>query len=131
MSTYLVGTTTSSIRFHFDLTTIGLAASRAVLYDETNDNPVSVGTSVDATGDITWKTLVNANLPGRILTVLCKVDFSLLGDEKTRKKEFEKLKAVCGLDDGEEGSKRIDQPDHKIAADDFSVAHIYFIIHLQ
>ncbi len=121
MSTYKVGNGQQQIKFAADIDTFGLAASRAITVNlATNDPAVTVGHSLDATGDIPRKEIGTADsLAGKRLAILTKID--LVGDEDARKKESKRLTAKYFLDNGAAGYKVFDDPEKTISDDFFSV----------
>lgn len=124
MSTYRVGKGQQQIKLSVDITTIGLAASRAIVVDlNSNDPALPVAHSDNATGDIAQTKIGTAkSLKNKRLSVLTKID--LIGSIAEKKKESERLTGKYILDDGIDGHQIFDDPD-KIVADDFSVVILY------
>jgi hypothetical protein len=117
MSTYKVGNGPKQITLAADIDTFGLAASRAIIVDiDTNEPALTVGLSVDATGDISNTDLGACDsLKDKRLSIMTKID--LIGDLDTRRKEADRLGAKYILDEGPEGLKSFADP-VKVVSDD-------------
>jgi hypothetical protein len=111
MDTYKVGNTLDQIKLEVDISTFGLAASRAILVDLNSPAPgISVASSQDATGDIGKTEIGKAkNIKNRRLSIFTKID--LLGDDvAARKLESENLTGKYTLDGGPNGSEVFGTP---------------------
>lgn len=119
MNTYQVGTGSPQIKLTVDIDTLGLAASRAVVFNTQTDEPsIKVGTSANASGDIAQtQIVVPGSLQNMRLSVLTKIE--IIGDNDLKKKECQRLSGKYILDAGSEGHKVFDNP-QKTIADDFS-----------
>lgn len=131
MNTYLVGNSAQPIILKVEVSTLGLAATRAILVDlNSSASGVSVGQSDDATGDIassgigTPLTIVNKRL-----SVFTRIDFSG-GDTETRKLQFEQSKIHVALDNGTEGLKQFSDPE-KTANEAFTSCFLTLHIDLK
>jgi hypothetical protein len=110
-NTYIIGTSTEQINLAADITTVGLAASRAsvLVVDDTNPG-VPVAASVDATGDIV-NTVIGGgtSLKGKRLTVFTMV--TLTGeDQGSRQIEADAVRGTYMLSGGDEGVKSYSDP---------------------
>lgn len=130
MRTYQVGSGSQQINFSVDVTTLGLAASRAILVDpssNTTGNPVAH--SQDATGDITPVVIgIAGELQNHRLSVFTKVDLPY-DDFESRKREFEKITAEYTLNNGPEGLKKFSNP-LKRADNEYYTAFLLMLIDL-
>lgn len=110
-NTYNIGTSTEQIKLAVDITTVGLAASRAsVLIVNDNQPGIPVAHSVDATGDISNQSIGNgAFLQGKRLTVFTKV--ALIGDNRDeRETEVQTIRGSYRLLGGDVGVKYYNEP---------------------
>ena len=121
MSTYQVGNAPTQIKLAVDLDTVGLAASRAIVIDlNSNDPSITVGKSINATGDIPRRDIGTASsLQGRRLTIISKID--LIGSAAFIRKEAQRLSAKYILEDGVKGTVAFTDPDKTISDDSSSV----------
>ena len=124
MSTYKIGNGSKQITLAVDIDSFGLAASRAIIVDlNTNDPVITVGHSVDATGDITRTDIgLCDSLKNKRLSIMTKID--LIGSLDSRKKEAARLNAKYILDEGVEGSKSFSDAE-KIISDDVTTVILY------
>ena len=124
MSTYRVGSGSKQITFETDINTFGLAASRAIVLNiQTNEPEITVGHSVNATGDIARKDIGTCDfLVGKRLSIMTKID--LLDDLPQRKKEAERLNAKYILDEGPDGLLSVSDP-MKVISKDFKTVILY------
>ena len=122
METYNTGNGSQQISLTVDITTIGLAASRAIVGEPGSGNPpVSVGHSMDATGDISLTDIGAAStLAGKTLNVMTSIDLSIVGDENERKAEVKRIQSTVILDNGIDGYKKFTDSGTKTVAQDFS-----------
>lgn len=128
METYKAGSGTSPISVSTDLRTIGLAGSRATLFVPGSDMPARpVAHSIDATGDIPVTVIGPASdVEGKRISIMSKIDLSIVGDTEAREREFNQLSASYYLEGGEEQSKEfIAEPEEITHAPDFMTALIY------
>ncbi|SFD98839.1 hypothetical protein SAMN05518672_10453 [Chitinophaga sp. CF118] len=112
MDTYSIGSEPRSIKLTADITTIGMAATRAFSIDGPPDfKPTGVAASVNATGDIKLAEIgMPMVLTGKVLFIVTTI--RLTGaDIQTRKKAFENIEALYMLDSGFEGHKEFMEPD--------------------
>ena len=125
MSTYQVGDGPTQIKLAVDLDTVGLAASRALVLDLNSSDPsITVGKSLDATGDIPRKDIgTAASLKNKRLSILTKIDL-IAGSTADKKRESERLTMKYILEDGSQGHAAFTDPD-KIVADDFSTVILF------
>lgn len=110
-NTYNIGASTANIKLAVDITSIGLAASRAsVLVVNGSDPGVAVAHSVDATGDIPEQAIgYSDSLKGKRLTVYTKV--SLTGDDaNNRALEAAHVKGEYEVSGGSDGNKSFNNP---------------------
>jgi hypothetical protein len=120
MDSYKTGNGPEQIVLTTDVTTIGLAATRAII----NTTPITtVAMSNDVTGDIRNKKIGTASvLAGRILAVMTKIDLSILLEEQEREKESNNLKILYTLSGGVDGDVDfIVDPDSVAISDDYKV----------
>ncbi len=130
MEQYHVGTENEEISLAVDISTLGLAATRAILVEVASSLPgTSVASSHDASGDIPGVLIGKAaDIINHRLTIVTKVD--LIGnDYETRKKEFEQMTAKYELWAGVGTQTRFSKPDKKADAD-FQAAYLYMHIDL-
>lgn len=130
MEQYNVGTGNEAIFLAVDISTLGLAASRAILVDVASSAPgTSVASSHDASGDIPSVLIGKAaDIRNRRLTIVTKVD--LIGkDYETRKKEFEQMTAKYDLKSGLGAEARFTNPEKKSDAE-FQTGYLYMHIDL-
>jgi hypothetical protein len=121
MHTYNLGSGVQPIQLMVDISTLGLAASRAILVEVNSSMPgVSVAHSNDATGDIPATGIgAPVNLKNKRLSIFTKVD--IIGDElETRKKEFEGITARYTLSNGPDGEVVFSDPQKTIDQNYFS-----------
>jgi hypothetical protein len=124
METYTVGSGQKTIQLTADISTLGLAASRAILVDLNTGAPgISVAHSNDATGDIAVSEIgPQQGLKGKRLSIYTKVDLTG-NDMESRKKEFEEIAASYELTNGDSGQKTFSNP-QKTVDDLYQVAMI-------
>jgi hypothetical protein len=117
MSTYKVGNGNKQITLAADINTFGLAASRAIILDiNTTDPEITVGNSVDATGDISRTDIGTCDtINGKRLSIMTKID--LIGDLEARKKNAESTGAKYFLDEGADGHKSFSDPLKEVSQD--------------
>ncbi len=119
MDTYNVGNGPQQISLAVDISTIGLAATRATV-GKPNTQPVTVATSKDVTGDIPTTDIGSANsLNGGTLVIATLIDLRIIGDETARKKEYERIGGTYTLNKGLDGLKNYPKPDSKVHADEY------------
>ena len=112
MDTYTLGSDLRSIKLTADITTTGMAATRAFIIAGPPDfKQFGVASSANATGDIKLAQIGQpVALQGKVLFIVTSI--RLTGaDIETRKKAFEAIEAVYMLDSGEEGHKEFLGPD--------------------
>lgn len=112
MDTYTLGSEFRSIKLTADITTTGMAATRAFTIDGPPDfNHFGVASSANATGDIKLAEIgMPAGLQGKVLLIVTSI--RLTGaDIQTREKAFNAIEAVYMLDSGAEGHKEFVKPD--------------------
>lgn len=120
MDTYIAGDGPQNIALTVDISTIGLAGTRANI-SKPGVPPISVAHSVDVTGDIQTTNIGSANsLNGNILTISTLVDLKIIGDLEARKKEYDIIRSTYILEKGIDGHKVYDVPDNKVPANDYS-----------
>jgi hypothetical protein len=117
MNTYNTGTGTQPIQLMADISTLALAASRAILVDlNSGAQGVSVAQSKNATGDIP---LTPIGLPSIIskkrLSIFTKIDIAG-SDLPTRKREYEGITANYVLSQGIDGEKSFSNPEKTVDA---------------
>ena len=129
MNTYHVGDSNGQITIAADIDTFGLAASRAIVLDlQIEESATTVGTSVDATGDISARDIGSAFLlAGKRLSVVTKID--LLGSEQDRQREAERLNGRYMIDNGADGLRIFIDPE-KVFSDDGKTVILFFVIDL-
>ncbi len=129
METYNVGSGAQQITLAVDISTFGLAATRAVVTLSTGAKS-SAAHSVNATGDIATQAIGSANsLENSTLKIITKVD--ILGDDQNeREKQYNDIKQVYTLGGGTDDSKVYTETDVKQSSDDFSVAFLFKTIQL-
>ncbi|MBB5395476.1 hypothetical protein [Mucilaginibacter sp. AK015] len=116
MSTYQTGSGAGQISLAADITTVGLAASRAITIDLNSQEPGKpVAHSDNATGDIAQQQIGQAGqLRGLRVSIVTKVEF--WGSADQRKAQYEALSATYTLDGGSAGAKTYNDP--KITVDE-------------
>jgi hypothetical protein len=116
MSTYQAGNATGQVSLTVDISTVGLAASRAITIDLNSSNPGKpVAHSENATGDIYTKEIGQAAaLQNLRLSVVTQVDF--WGDDAERKSQFDSLGAKYVLDGGTGGEQTYADPEVDVDA---------------
>jgi hypothetical protein len=110
-NTYNIGASTGQINLAVDITTVGLAATRASVLVVNNSNPgVPVAHSVDATGDIASRSIGGgASLSGKRLTVFTMV--TLTGNNAaSRATEAAAVRGKYELSGGDGGIKTFNNP---------------------
>ena len=110
-NTYNIGNTTNLVTLEADITTVGLAASRAsILVVSGTDPGIVVAHSVNATGDISTQPIGDRTLlRGKRLTVYTKI--SLTGnDAAARANEASAVMGTYLLSGGDEGVKSYHNP---------------------
>lgn len=123
MDSYKVGNGNQQVVLTADVTTIGLAATRAIV----NSSPITtVAMSNDVTGDILEKEIgIAGHLVNRTLAVMSKIDLSIFLTEQERKKEYENLKISYALSGGDDGEKDFNiEPEFVVPSDDYKVVII-------
>jgi hypothetical protein len=117
METYKVGDGQQQVKMAVDITTIGLAASRAIILKPGSGQPSKpVAHSENASGDIPQQGIGPAiALAEYTISVMTKID--LLGDDNARQKESQQLTARYVFDDGAEGHKEFTDPVKEISDD--------------
>lgn len=133
MDSYKAGSGSLQILLSTDISTIGLAGSRATLFVPDSGNPsIPVAHSVDATGDIPVSSIGKASaLSGNRISIMSKIDLSIVGNLEDREKEFNKLTARYFLDGGAEHFKKFEASSDDIThADDFTTALIFKTINI-
>ena len=125
MDTYQTGSDSTPIALTVDITTIGLAATRAIVVNmNSTDSGISVAQSEDATGDIPGKDIGKPEtLKNKRLTVFTRIDLTG-NDLPARKQEFARITASYTLSNGTDGEKKFDAPTRTTDAN-------YLIIFLQ
>ena len=115
MSTYQTGNGSQQINFAVDISTVGLAASRAITINLDSPAPGKpIAHSDNATGDIDAKDIGPAvELQGLRLSTVTRVDF--WGSDEQRKAQYNSLSAKYILDGGNDGNKIYNDP--KITVD--------------
>lgn len=112
MDTYTLGSEFRSIKLTADITTTGMAATRAFIIDGPPDFAhFGVASSANATGDIKLAEIgMPAALQGKVLLIVTSI--RLTGNDiQTREKAFNAIEAVYMLDFGAEGHKEFLRPD--------------------
>jgi hypothetical protein len=111
MNSYKVGNGNQQIKLAVQITTSGMAATRACTIDGPPDyNSTDIAASQDATGAIAQTVIGQANaIQNKTLAVITtiKITGSDLG---SRKAEFDGISALYVLDNGPEGHKEFDAP---------------------
>jgi hypothetical protein len=121
MDLYKVGSGIQAIELSVDITTHGLAGTRANVRKK-GEAPMAVAHSVDVTGDIHPQDIGAANnLGGGILVISTLIDLKILGDLEARKDEFDRIEAQYILDDGPDGRIVYDKPDSIQPSNDYTV----------
>jgi len=124
MHTYNLGSGTQPIQLTVDVSTLGLAATRAILVDVNSTSPgVSVAQSIDATGDIS---ITGIGLPdilkNKRLSIFTKVNLTGT-DPDSRKKEFDGITATYVIANGADGQLTVSDP-QKTVDDNFLSAMV-------
>jgi hypothetical protein len=133
MDSYKAGLGPLQIVLSTDISTIGLAGSRATIFIPGSGNPsLPIAHSVDATGDIPVSPIgIASNLRGHSISIMSKIDLSIVGNFDDRKNEFNKLKASYILDGGAEHLKQFEvSADEVTYADDFATVLIFKTINI-
>ncbi|NEU09151.1 hypothetical protein GZH53_12565 [Flavihumibacter sp. R14] len=133
MDSYKAGSGQLQILLSTDITTIGLAGSRATVFVPGSGNPsVPVAHSVDATGDIPISAIgLPSSLKGKRISIMSKIDLSIVGDQEAREKEFNKLVARYFLDGGPEHLKKFEANFQEVThSDDFNTVLIFKAINI-
>lgn len=128
MDSYKAGSGELQILLSTDISTIGLAGSRATSFILGSGDPsVPIAHSVDATGDIPVSAIGKpSQIKGRRISIMSKIDLSIVGDLEDRKSEFNKLKAMYILDGGAEHLKEFEAcPDDITHAGDYTTVLIF------
>lgn len=131
MEQYQTGTGTQNILLTVDISTLGLAATRAILVDlNSSATGISVASSHDASGDIPSTSIGKAgDICNRRLSIITKID--LLGDDAaSRQREFENLRASYEIRNGAAGVGEFTKPEKK-ADVDFKTGYLYMHIDLH
>ncbi len=131
MSIYKTGSGSLQILLSTDISTIGLAGSRATLFKPDSGNEsLPVAHSVDATGDIPVTPIGKAlSVKGYRLSIMSKIDLSILGNREAREKEFYKLSSKYFLDGGIDNYKEFEADEDEISHDsEFLTVLIYKLI---
>lgn len=127
MEEYNVGNGPQQIKHATDITTLGLAASRAI----TLSPPNAVAHSNDATGDIPRTNIGTAvQLQGKVLRIVTKIDLSILPDDDAKRREIEAITARYILDDGVEGHREFLNYDSKQLPEGFNTVILFKEIRL-
>ncbi|PZF74459.1 hypothetical protein [Taibaiella soli] len=101
MDKYQTGNGTQQVKLAVDITTTGMAATRA--FTLTDTTTTSVAASSDATGDIRQTTIgTAASIQGSTLSITTKIHITGK-DINARQAEFNGLKALYVLDNGQQG----------------------------
>ncbi len=120
MDTYNLGDGPQQIQLTVDISTIGLAGSRANA-GKPGGSAVAVAHSVDVTGDIPITNIGDAkSLKGSTLVISTLIDLKILGDKEARKAHSDRISGKYILDNGTDGHKVHDQPDKKMPNDDYT-----------
>jgi hypothetical protein len=128
MDTYKAGSGSLQILLSSDISTIGLAGSRATVFVPGSGDPsLPVAHSVDATGDIPVSAIGKPpSLKGKRISVMSKIDLSIVGDLEAREKEYNKIGARYFLDGGPEHLKEFEaDPSDVTHSDDFNTVLIF------
>jgi hypothetical protein len=117
MSSYQVGDGVQQIKMAVDISTFGLAASRAIALKPGTGEPVkAVAHSENASGDIPQQVIGPAiGLAEYTITVMTKID--LLGSDDARKNASQLITARYIFDDGAEGHKEFSDPLIEVSTD--------------
>jgi|GEM_PF-1562831 len=109
---YQIGGSHAPIILKADIHTVGLAASRALVLDASNqsDQGMQVAQSINATGDIDPQTVGNyISLKGKVLTVFTKI--ALTGtDPAARQTEANLVGGAYTLSGGDGGEQTFNDP---------------------
>ena len=128
MDTYKAGSEFAQIMLSANINTIGLAGSRATLFVPGSGYPsIAVAHSVDATGDIPVSPIgISNTLTGKRISIMSKIDLSIIGDLEARQKEFNHLSVSYFLEGGSELSKEFSaDTDDLTHAENYMTALIY------
>jgi hypothetical protein len=130
MSSYKVGDGMQQIKMAVDISTFGLAASRAIAFKSGISEPVkAIAHSENASGDIPQQVIGSAiALAEYTITVMTKID--LLGDDAARKSASTQVSARYIFDNGAEGHKEFSDPIIEIS-DDCRTVILYKDIELK
>lgn len=130
MEQYQTGTGDEIILLTVDISTLGLAASKAILVDLNSPaTGVSVASSHDASGDISSVAIGKAaDICQRRLSVITKIDLPG-ADAAARQREFETLKARYTMSKAALGAAEFKNPEKKADAG-FNTAYLYMHIDL-
>jgi len=133
MDNYKAGSGPLQILLSTDISTIGLAGSRATVFAPGSGHPsLPVAHSVDATGDIPVSAIgMPASLKGKRISIMSKVDLSIVGDLEAREREYNKLGARYFLDGGPEHLKEFEaDPSDVTHSEDFNTVLIFKAIEI-
>jgi len=131
VDTYKVGNNIHAIELMVDISTHGLAGTRANVR-KPSEPPIAVAHSRDVTGDVHPKNIGAANnLEGSVLVISTLIDLKILGDLDARKDEFERITAQYVLDDGPDGRIVFDKPDSIQPSNDYTIVILFKQIQLS
>jgi hypothetical protein len=130
MSSYQVGDGLQQIKMAVDISTFGLAASRAIALKPGTGEPVkAVAHSESASGDIPQQGIGPAIAVAEYtISVMTKID--LLGDDAARKSASGQITAKYIFDDGTEGHTEFSDPIIEVS-DDYRTVILYKEIELK
>ena len=131
MDSYKTGNGTQQIRLAVDISSNGIATTRAFFITSIGRAPIPSCASRDATGDIIQMPIGQASgLQGNKILIMAHI-LLFWPDEETRKIEFENITARYVIDDGDEGHKELPEADVKVnALDDFTEIWLHKTIEL-
>ena len=120
MDTYNVGAGSNPIKFSADITTFGLARSRAIVVNPDSTAGATL-VSTDASGDIPRSILdIASNLSGKKLMVLTEISLAVIPSLDDRKAEYGKIVFECTLEGGTDVLKKYPAPDNKTVNTDYT-----------
>jgi hypothetical protein len=135
MDKYRIGEGPQDIYLEVDVTTIGMATTRAVVYDPDNEDEVMPlkCASKDATGDIPSTPIGAASaLSGKNLSIMTTIGLTAVGNKQKREREYKRIKASYVLSHGSDGLKTFYIEDEfKVPSDDFKNVVLFKKISLK
>ncbi len=131
MSTYNVGNGLLQIKLKVDISTLGLAATRAIMIDlNTNAPAVSIAHSSDASGDIGSKEIGLPNLIlNKRIAIISRIHLLEIDGGDSLQTQSRNILAEYILDGGTNGRARFNESSKAVSAD-YSIVILYCEIDL-